>query len=191
MHHGNKSIPILILILFIISSCKSVEMFKEKTEFKPYNSYKTFAILNKEVGYKSFEDNFLDAMVSTRLQEEFEAIGLTYEKENPEIIIRFTSNEDPREKELYNNRYPMWGGRIWDPWMFDPLFAQRQNYVTTKDYHLLQLIVDFIDPKKDQMLMRLTAVSETSSPKDKIKKLSKSVNSVTKSYVEHLNNLAP
>jgi hypothetical protein len=182
---------ILLGTLFVIlhSSCSSIEMFKENTEFKPYTRYKTFAILNKEVGHQGFNDSFLDAMVSSSLQQEYEALGMVYERDNPELVIRYTSNEDPRQREIYNNRYPMWGWRVWDPWMFDPMFQNRFNPVTTRNYQLLQLIVDYIDPQNDKMLMRLTAVSEVANRKEKIKKLNKSIKAVSKTYVEHLEQL--
>jgi hypothetical protein len=178
-----------ILLLFLLSACSSIEMFKENTEFKPYRRYKTFAILNKEVGHQGFNDSFLDAMVSSSLQKEFESMGLVYESENPELIIRYTSNEDLRQREVNNNRYPMWGWRVWDPWMFDPMFNNRFNSVTTRNYQLLQLIVDYVDPQNDKMLMRLTAVSEVTNRKDKIKKLNKSVKAVSNTYKEHLEQL--
>ena len=184
-------LPLSMVILFSICSCSSIEMFKENTEFKPYKRYKTFAILNKEVGHQGFKDSFFDAMVTNALQQEFESMGLVYENENPELIIRYTSNEDPRQREVYNNRYPMWGWRVWDPWMFDPMFNNRYNTVSTRNYQLLQLIVDYVDPKNDKMLMRLTAVSEATNRKDKIKKLNKSVKAVAKTYVDHLEQLTP
>jgi hypothetical protein len=62
----------------------------------------------------------------------------------------------------------------------------RFNTVTTKNYELVQLIVDFIDPKKDKILMRLTAVSESNSPREKKKRLLKSVVQIVKTYQEHL-----
>ncbi|EOZ98498.1 hypothetical protein A33Q_1152 [Indibacter alkaliphilus LW1] len=175
----------LILLLVLLNGCSSIEMFKEKTEFTPYKSYSTFAILNKETGQKGFVDPYLDAIVEDGLQKLLTAQGLVYDPVEPEIILRFNSNEDPRQKEIVNNMYPMWGYRIWDPWFYDPRFSNRSP-VSTKNYELLQLIVDFIDPKNDKMLMRLTAVSEVTSEKDKRKKVIKSVEKVADTYQTHM-----
>ncbi len=176
---------VLIILVTVFSRCSSIEMFKEKTEFAPYKKYSTFAILNKEYNQKGFNDPYLDAIVADGLEFLLSEHGLVYDAKEPEIILRYTSNEDPRQKEVINNRMPMWGFRVWDPWMYDPRFMN-QPPVSTKNYELLQLIVDFVDPKNDKMLMRLTAVSEVNSQKEKRNKVKKSVEQVMKTYIEHL-----
>lgn len=185
MHTSHYTTCVAMFLFVVFSSCSSIEMFKEKTEFAPYKKYTSFAILNKEFDQKGFNDPLLDALVLDGLEFLFTEHGLIYDPNEPEIILRYTSNEDPRQKEIVNNRMPMWGFRVWDPWMYDPRFMNQQPY-STKNYELLQLIVDFIDPKNDKMLMRLTAVSEVTSPKDKKKKVKKSVQKVFKTYTDHI-----
>jgi len=179
-------INVLLFLSVFLASCSSIEIFKEKTEFTPYKEYGSFVIINKEIGHRGFDDTYLDALVSDELQSLLEAQGLRYERESPELVIRYTSNEDPRQKEVYNNRYPMWGSRVWDPWMFDPRFYNQQNIVSTKNYQLMQIMVDFIDPKNDKLLMQLTAVSEVTSPKDKKNKAIKSIEKITETYKTHI-----
>lgn len=176
----------LLFSVFLFTGCSAIEIFKENTEITPYKTYTSFVLINKEVGIKGFDDEFLDAQVLQDLQEQMEALGLKYERTNPDLVIRYASNQDPRQREIYQNRNPMWGWRVWDPWMFDPRMNNRFNTVTTKNYELVQLIVDFIDPKKDKILMRLTAVSESNSPREKKKRLLKSVVQIVKTYQEHL-----
>ncbi|AFL85018.1 hypothetical protein Belba_2461 [Belliella baltica DSM 15883] len=177
---------VLLIVALLISSCSSIELFKERTEIRPYKEYTSFVIVNKEVGSKSFSDELIDARVTNELEVKMKALGLTYNSESPDLVIRYTSNEDPRQREVYNNQFPMWGMRVWDPWMYDPRFMGRQNMVNTKSYELLQLIVDFIDPKQDKMLMTITAVSEASSKKTKSKKLVKSADKVIQAYKSHM-----
>ncbi|WP_373497680.1 DUF4136 domain-containing protein [Aquiflexum sp.] len=180
-------LPGLILLLIIFNtSCSSIEIFKENTEFRPYKEYSSFVILNKEIGQKGFSDEFLDVMVADGIQSQLENLGLVYERIKPELVIRYTSNEDLRQKEVYNNQYPMWGMRIWDPWMYDPRFMNQRNMVSTRNYELMQVVVDFIDPKNDKMLMRLTAVSEVSSEKEKKRRVLKSVDKIIQTYREHI-----
>jgi len=105
--------PVLIFLIIIInSSCSSIEIFKENTEFRPYKKYTSFVILNREIGQKGFSDEFLDVMVSDGIQKNLENLGMIYEREKPELIIRYTSNEDLRQKEVYYDPYPFWGRRI-------------------------------------------------------------------------------
>ncbi|MCH7412143.1 DUF4136 domain-containing protein [Belliella sp. R4-6] len=176
----------LSLVTMFLSSCSSIELFKERTEVKPYKEYTSFVIVNKEIGVKSFSDELLDAKVSNEIEIKMKELGLIYDRESPELVIRYSSNEEPRQREIYNNQYPMWGMRVWDPWMFDPRFMGRQNMTSTKNYELLQLIVDYIDPKQDKMLMTITAVSEASGTKSKNKNLIKSARKVVGAYKDHV-----
>jgi hypothetical protein len=179
-------VRILAFFSLFLFSCSSIEIFKEKTEFTPYKEYKSFVITNKEISHRGFTDPYLDAIVSDQLQSLLEEQGLHYERENPELVIRYTSNEDLRQKEVYTNRNPMWGGRVWDPWMYDPRFNNQQNTISTKNYQLMQIMVDFIDPKNDKILMQLTAVSEVTSPKDKMNKALKSIEKISQTYKLHV-----
>lgn len=182
-----RNTKISFFILIFLSSCSTIEIFKEKTEFAPYKEYKSFVITNKEIGHRGFNDAYLDAVVSEHLQYLLEEQGLKYERDSPDLVIRYTSNEDMRQKEVYNYRYPMWGGRVWDPWIHDPRFLNQQNLVSTRNYQLMQIMVDFIDPKKDKVLMQLTAVSEVvSGSKDKKKKALKSIEKITRTYKSHI-----
>jgi hypothetical protein len=178
---------LIILSLIIIgTSCSSIEIFKEKTEFKPYKKYGSFVILNREIGHKGFPDAYLDALVSDGLKDIFESQGMVYEREKPDLIIRYTSNEDRREKEVFNDLYPMWGYRIWDPWMYNPRMFSPQNTSSSRNYELMQLIVDFVDPGNEKMLMSVTAVSEIHNPKEKNRKVMKSVEKIGETYYYHI-----
>lgn len=176
----------IVLSLSLTLSCASIEIFKENVEVKDPRNYRSFVIVNKELGRNGFMDEFLDAITMDQIQQLLEKNGLTYDRENPEVLIRYTSNQDPRQKEVYVNQYPMWGSRMWwDPWVYNPAFFNRQMPTSTsQNYELLQVIVDFIDPQSDKRIMTLTAVSETSSPKHRQKMVSKSTGKIIATYLQ-------
>lgn len=179
------SFPILVSLLMTMS-CASIEIFKENMEVKNPTNYRSFVIVNKELGRNGFKDEFLDAITMDQIQQLLEKNGLTYDRENPDILIRYTSNQDPRQKEVYANQYPMWGSRMWwDPWVYNPSYFNRQMTTsTTQSYELLQVIVDFIDPHSDKRVMTLTAVSETSSAKHRKKMVAKSTEKIIATYIK-------
>ncbi|MFN3996539.1 DUF4136 domain-containing protein [Algoriphagus sp.] len=172
----------LALILAFFTSCKSIEVFKENTEMPIVRPYKSFVIINKEVGMRGFSSQFMDELVQIQIQETLESNGMIYDTKQPDLVIRYYSNEDLRQREVVNNAnpYPFWGYRVYNPWFFNPY---QNNRVSTNNYELLQVIVDFIDPSKDKFLMTLTGVTEVSNPKYKQKKVEKTLNSVLKSFV--------
>lgn len=148
---------------------------------KPYQS---FVIINQEIGMPGFSSQFIDQQVQIHLQEGLEEKGLVYDKEEPDLVIRYTSNEDPRKRTStnYSNPYPFWGTRVWDPWVASRYM--NSNYGTkTTSYELVQVIVDFIDPKEDKFLMTLTGVTEVSTPKTKDNKVLKTVDRIIDEFV--------
>lgn len=175
----NNLRSVFLVILFAgISSCSSIEIFKENTEIPLKKTYNSFVIINQEVGMRGFSSQFIDQQVQIHLQQALEAEGLTYDKTEPELIIRYTSNEDLRKRESTQNYnpYPYWGYRAWDPWRYNPYYNTRNT--SSSNYELVQVIVDFIDQEEDKLLMTLTGVTEVSSQKTKSKKVLKTTDKI-------------
>jgi hypothetical protein len=177
-----------LFIFALLSSCATIDVFKENAELKIKKPYKSFVIINKEVGMRGFASQFIDAQVQIRLQEALEAEGMVYEKIQPDLIIRYTSNEDPRQRDVVNNfnPYPLWGYRVWDPWMYNPNMYNNMSRNSTSNYELVQVIVDFIDPKEDEFLMTLTGVTEVSSPKTKDNKILKTIDKIVERFISEI-----
>lgn len=189
MQKSLKFIPFLPLFLIaLLSSCASIDVFKENAELKIKKPYQSFVIINQEVGMRGFASQFIDAQVQIHLQEALEAQGMIYEKAQPDLIIRYTSNEDPRQREVINNfnPYPFWGYRVWDPWIYNPNMYNNLSRNSTSSYELIQVIVDFIDPKEDKFLMTLTGVTEVSSPKSKDNKILKTTDKIVERFISEL-----
>ncbi|MEB2784092.1 DUF4136 domain-containing protein [Algoriphagus persicinus] len=181
----------ITLLILGLSSCSAIEIFKENTEVPIRKPYKSFVIINQEVGMRSFSSQLIDEQVQVHLQEALEAQGLVYDKTEPELVIRYTSNEDPRKRETtqHYNPYPYWGYRVWDPWMYNPYYNYRNNNSSTTNYELVQVIVDFIDQKEDKLLMTLTGVTEVGSPKTKSKKVLKTTDKIIGYFLNEVNNI--
>ena len=178
-------LSLLIVSSLLLFSCSSIEVFKENTEIPIRKSYKSFVIVNKELGMQGFSDPVIDELIKAELQSLLELAGMIYDAKQPDLVIRYHSNEDPRQKEIVNNMnpYPFWGFRIYDPWFFNPYNLNNKPRVSTSNYELLQVILDFIDPVQDKYLMTLTAVTEVTNPKSKAKQAVKSLKSATETFV--------
>lgn len=175
-------------MLLLQSSCSSIEIFKENTEIAPSKAYKSFVIINQEIGLQGFSSQFLDQQVQIHIQEALEAQGFVYDKIAPDLVIRYTSNEDMRERKVNNNlnTYPLWGYRVWDPWVYNPYSPYQSNSSSTSKYELVQVIIDFIDPIEDKMLMTLTGVTEVSSEKTKGKIVLKTTDKILSKFLEEV-----
>lgn len=183
---------ILVGFMFLtLLSCSSIEIFKENTEISLSKNYKTFVIINQEIGVQGFSSQFIDQQVQIHIQEGLEARGLVYDKISPDLVIRYTSNEDLRERKATNNfnNFPLWGYRVWDPWVYNPYGPYGNNNSSPSKYELVQVIVDFIDPIEDKLLMTLTGVTEVTSEKSKGKIILKTTDKILARFLEDLTTL--
>jgi hypothetical protein len=186
--YRSKFSPIFcICFLVLLSACSSVEVFVENKEVPFQKTYRSFVLVNKELGIAGFSDPKLDQQVQVALEEQLYAAGLVYDAKQPDLVIRYHSNEDLRQRERVNtlNPYPFWGMRMYDPWLFNPMMGNFRSQVTTTNYALLQVILDVIDPKEDKYLMTLTGVTEVSTPKSKSKITLKAIEKTTNTFLEY------
>ncbi len=182
-----KIAPILFFFLGgLLFSCNSTEVFVENREIPFQKSYQSFVLVNKELGIPGFLDPKLDQQVQEALETQLLAAGLVYDAKKPDLVIRYHSNEDMRQRERLNtmNPYPFWGMRMYDPWLFNPMMRNFNSTVTTTKYELLQVILDVIDPSQEKSLMTLTGVTEVSSPKSKTKITLKALEKTTTTFLE-------
>ena len=182
-----KTVPIYVFLLVaLLFSCNSAEVFVENREIPFQKRYQSFVLVNKELGIPGFADPKLDQQVLEALEAQLLAAGLVYDAKQPDLVIRYHSNEDPRQRERVNtmNPYPFWGMRMYDPWLFNPMMRNYRSTVTTTKYELLQVILDIIDPIQEKSLMTLTGVTEVSSPKSKAKITLKALEKTTNTFLE-------
>ena len=185
--HRSKFSHIFYLCFFVLlSACNSIEVFVENKEIPFQKTYTSFVLVNKELGIQGFGDFDLDQQVQEALETQLLAAGLVYDAKQPDLVIRYHSNEDPRQRERVNtmNPYPYWGMRMYNPWLFNPMMGNYRSTVTTTKYELMQVILDIIDPNQEKSLMTLTGVTEVSSPKSKSKITLKALEKTTNTFLE-------
>ena len=176
----------IFLLVGLLFSCNSAEIFVENREIPFQKKYESFVLVNKELGIPGFSDPKLDLQVQEALEAQLLAAGLVYDAKQPDLVIRYHSNEDLRQRERVNtmNPYPYWGMRMYDPWLFNPMMGNFRSTVTTTKYELLQVILDIIDPNQEKSLMTLTGVTEVTSPKSKSKITLKALEKTTNTFLE-------
>jgi hypothetical protein len=182
-----KTVPIYVFLLVaMLFSCNTAEIFVENREIPFQKTYRSFVLVNKELGIPGFSDPKLDQQVQEALEAQLLDAGLVYDAKKPDLVIRYHSNEDLRQRERVNtmNPYPFWGMRMYDPWLFNPMMGNFRPQVTTTKYELLQVILDIMDPNQEKSLMTLTGVTEVSSPKSKTKITLKALDKTTNTFLE-------
>uniref|UniRef100_UPI004047B746 DUF4136 domain-containing protein n=1 Tax=Algoriphagus sp. TaxID=1872435 RepID=UPI004047B746 len=184
----NKKInlPYFLLFVGLLVSCNSVEIFVENKEVPFQKTYTRFVLVNKELGILGFKDQLLDQKVQLALEAQLVDAGLVYDAKQPDLVIRYYSNEDLRQRERVNtmNPYSFWGMRMYDPWSFNPMMGNLRSPVTRTNYELLQVILDVIDPAQDKYLMTITGVTEVTSSKSKSRIALKALEKTTDTFIQ-------
>jgi hypothetical protein len=187
MHRLNIYRFFIFFLFPFCTACSTVEVFVENKEIPFQKTYTSFVLVNKELGIQGFADSDLDKQVQLELEAQLIASGLVYDTKQPDLVIRYHSNEDLRQRESVNtmNSYPFWGMRMYNPWLFNPMMGNPRPQVTTTKYALLQVILDVIDPEQDKYLMTLTGVAEVSQPKSKPKITLKVVEKTANTFLQY------
>ena len=184
----NKKFNLTYFLLFVglLVSCNSVEIFVENKEVPFQKKYTRFVLVNKELDILGFKEELLDQQVQEALITQLVGAGLVYDAKQPDLVIRYYSNEDLRQRERVNtmNPYPFWGMRMYDPWSFNPMMRNVRSPVIRTNYELLQVILDVIDPDQDKYLMTITGVTEVTNSKNKSRIVLKTLERTVDKFIQ-------
>lgn len=136
-----KAIKIIVLVsLFVLSSCSSVKVTSDYDTSTDFSQYKTFAFYKK--GIDKVEISDLDKKrILKAIESEMLAKGFT-KSESPDLLVNiFTKSR--QKVDIYNNNYFYSG---WHPWYYGPNFGMHISKYTEGT-----LFVDLIDAKKKEL----------------------------------------
>ncbi|WP_339677996.1 DUF4136 domain-containing protein [Cyclobacterium marinum] len=183
------SIGIVTLMLGIFfSSCSPVRVFMEKNEVASFDTYNTFFVINQYYDKDAFESPVLEENLKHRLSEGMREMGFVEDETKPDLIVRYNTNLTDRQKEV--NRMPMmspyYGYGIYSPYMMPYPYGGGRSTYSVEKYDMGELVIDFIDTKKDKVVMRISAVGEITKPKQKTKNLFTSAEKILKEFSKYV-----
>ena len=168
------NLGIIVLGLFCVAACSPVKVYTEKSDFIEQRHYQSFAILNEVQGKAAFDSPIMEEKLQYHLIEGMEKRGFVYNAEAPDLIIRYNTDLTRNQRTVYPS-YGRWG--MWNPWMWGMPMAPQ-----VRQYDQGEVIVDFIDPQADRVIMRATAVGTVNNPKEKKKKIGSAVEKILKEF---------
>jgi hypothetical protein len=168
---------LIALALICVAACSPVKVYTEKSNFVEQKQYRTFAILNEVRGKAAFDSPIMEERLQEHLIAGMEKRGFEYDAERPDLIIRYNTDVQQNQRTIY----PAWGGwGMWNPWMWGPQVPEVRNYEQG------EVIIDFIDPAVDRVIMRATAVGTVNNPDQKQRKINTAVNKILKEFSNKL-----
>lgn len=175
-----------------MSACNPVKVYLEKNEVKEGKSYKTFTIINQYEGKDAWNSPTLDKNLIDDLVKGMEDRGFTQDSEHPDLILRYNTLLSDREKEVRSNSYD----GLYPYGMYSPMYRYpyRMGYpywpsqTEIEKYNLGEVLVDFIDPKADEIILRISAVGEVNNIKQKSKNIGVSVDKILYEFSKYMSS---
>ncbi|WP_200977245.1 DUF4136 domain-containing protein [Echinicola sp. 20G] len=181
----------LLLFVVAIAACNPVKVYLEKEEVRPERSYKTFAIINQYQGKDAWNSPTLNQNLIDDLVKGMEERGYQQDIERPDLILRYNTLLSENEKEVrdnsYNGFYPY---GMYNPMMYRYPFGSPYPYwpsqTEIEKYKLGEVVIDFIDPKADEIILRISAVGEVNNIKQKYKNIGVSVDKILHEFSRNM-----
>ena len=171
-----KTLPLLLLIAVVTTSCSSVQVASDYDKNVNFNEYKTFAFY--KTGIDKAEINDLDKRRILRaIESELLAKGFT-KSENPDLLVSIFTKS--REKiNVYNNGWGHYGYG----WGWSPYYYGHYNSVSTSTSTEGSLYVDLIDAKKKELVWQGMGVGYISrNIEKKEERIKEFVNKIMEKY---------
>lgn len=179
----------LICVIVVIGACNPVRVFLEKEQLPNAASYKTFAIENQFPGKHVYGSADLDKNLQELLIEGMVKRGFVLDIEDPDLVLRYNSILSQNQKEVNTMGNNRWG--MYDPFMWRypyPYDYGRGGYKVEK-YNLGEVVIDFVDQKRQEAVLRISAVGEVTKPKQLNKNVNASVDRILTEFSKKITSL--
>ena len=170
-------------LLLFLTSCSSYRYQATRIESLDFTQYKTYGWLpgidSLSKGY--FKNDIAKSNIITSTNNELERRGLTYSKENPDILFRYVTIVNNKSRIVYATSHlgMGWGWGWHRPWGFHggysyPMGRERIRYA--------HVILEALDRKSNSVVWQARASGEINSPEAAINKLPKLISGIMKEY---------
>lgn len=134
-----------LLLLFIVASCDSVQVYSDYDKSANFTQYKTFAFMKS--GIDKVEISDLDKKrILNAIDQQMQAKGFT-KSENPDLLVNiFTKSREEVSVNQFNAGWGYGWGYGWNPYMM------YGDHTTVSSSTEGTLYIDLIDAKKKELI---------------------------------------
>jgi len=183
-----KNFTILIASVFalIFASCSSYKFHTTRVQNTDFAEFKTYAWLPPldSLSKDYYNNDIAKSNILTTANEELAARGLTYTKNDPDLLFRYIAIVNNKSREIYSNYsigfgfggpwgwYRPWGGYY--GYYNVPIGRERIRYG--------HIIIEAVDRKTNTVIWQARGTSQVDNPEDAINDLPKIVSGIMKEY---------
>ena len=188
----NLSIIFSAIVLIVTASCSSSRYHTTRVQNLDFGQYKTYGWLPPVDSLsKDYYSNDIakDNILSTA-NREIESRGLTFSKDNPDVLFRYVAIVNNKSRMLYSSMNHGWGwGGPWgwyQPWGYYGYYNPRVP-VAKERVRYGHIILEAIDKEKKTVVWQARATNEVNNPEKAINELPKMVQGIMKQYPLKIN----
>ena len=171
-------------LIFTALSCSSYQYHITKMTGRDFSQYHTYGWLPPvdSLSKSYFNNDIAQNNIMDAANRELQARGLTYSKDNPDLLFRYITIVNNKSKPVYGGGY--YGYYPWGPWTYSPWgWASGWNRPVGKEYFRTgHLIIEARDRQTNTVIWQARGSGEVRSPEDAINRLPEVVNKVMEQY---------
>lgn len=174
-----------VVTLLIAGSCASHSYHTTRLQQTDFTQYKTYGWLPPidSLSKDYYNNAIAKGNIINTANQEFEARGLTYSKESPDILFRYVALVNNKSRLVYGS--PYYGGWGWGgpwgwhhPWHYgaysQPIGKERVRYG--------HIILEAVDRRTDAVVWQARGTGRVDIPEDAINDLPKVIRGILKEY---------
>ena len=173
-----------VLTLFVLGACGTYNFHTtrlQQTDFAQYKTYGWLAPIDS-LSKDYYNNAIAKGNIINTANAELEARGLTYSKENPDILFRYVALVNNKSRLVYGS--PYYGYGAWGPWgWYNPWYYGAYSRPIGKErVRYGHIIMEAIDRRTDAVVWQARGTGRVDIPEDAINELPKVVKGIMKEY---------
>lgn len=184
----NFSVFLAAIAILFVSSCSSHKYHTTRVQDLDFSQFRTYGWLPPidSLSKDYYNNDIAKGNIMTTANKEIESRGLTYAKDNPDILFRYVAIVNNKSRLVYSS--PFYGGFGWGgPWGWYRPWGYYGYYggsypVAKEKVRYGHLIIEAIDRKTNHVIWQARGTSEVDAPEKAINDLPKLVNGILKQY---------
>jgi len=188
----NFSILFSALVLLVLASCSSNRYHTTRVQNLDFTQYKTYGWLPPvdSLSKDYFSNDIAKHNIMTTANKEIEDRGLTYTKENPDVLFRYVAIVNNKSRMIYSSYHNgfRWGGPWgwYRPWGYYGFYSP--SYPVGKErIRYGHLILEAVDRNKKTVIWQARGTTEVNNPEKAINGLPKLIQGIMKQYPLKIN----
>jgi len=160
--------------LVVLAACSPYRYHTTKVEGVDFSRYRTYGWLSPvdSLSKSYFDNDIANANILEAANQELEARGLTYTKDDPDLLFRYIAIVNNKKRPIYGGYpYGPWGYWGYSPWAWGWGWSYWNRPVGEERYRAGHIIIEARDRRTNRVVWQARGSGEVRSPEQAINAL--------------------